>query len=188
MMPQYIPYSRDRASGQKERNSEPKSTTAETVAEQDGYVVSFKASNCADNKLIVKNTSSGKTAAIAGLSGCSFDPKKNAVIIFPQNEYVGVYNGPTNASEEIASVDLPNYSSSPVLASCDTGRLLDQPMKTKIPDDTTPDAESFGLTWPVVFSVTAHSAESKSVICQTMGASLMTYSLIRLIKKLATLA
>ena len=48
-----------------------------------------------------------QTAAIAGLSGCSFDPKKNAVIIFPQNEYVGVYSGPTNASEEIASVDLP---------------------------------------------------------------------------------
>lgn len=105
---QYIPYSSDRASGQKVRNSQPKSTTAETVAEQDGYVVSFiKASNCTDNKLIVKNTSSGKTAAIAGLSGCSFDPKKNAVIIFPQNEYVGVYSGPTNASEEIASVELP---------------------------------------------------------------------------------
>ncbi|HCB1456000.1 hypothetical protein FYK57_22730 [Citrobacter freundii] len=66
-----------------------------------------KASNCADNKLIVKNKNSGKTAAIAGLNGCTFDPKNNAVIIFPLNEYVGVYSGPTNASEEIASVDLP---------------------------------------------------------------------------------
>lgn len=57
-------------------------------------------------------------------------------------------------------------------------------MKTKkSPDDTTPDAESFGLTWPVVFSVAGLTLlRSKSVVCQTMGASLMTYSLIRLIK------
>ncbi|MBS9428868.1 hypothetical protein EAE93_12610 [Photorhabdus akhurstii] len=63
-------------------------------------------------------------------------------------------------------------------------------MKTKkSPDDTTPDAESFGLTWPVVFSVAGLTLlRSKSVVCQTMGASLMTFSLIRLIKKLATLA
>ena len=105
---QYIPYSSPRVSGQKESNSQPKAATGEIVAEQDGYVVNYvKASSCADNKLIVRNTSSGKTAAIAGLNGCSFDPKKNAVIIFPLNEYVGVYSGPTNASEEIASVDLP---------------------------------------------------------------------------------
>ncbi|MDE7917113.1 hypothetical protein [Enterobacter kobei] len=105
---QYVPYSRERVSGQTGRSPEPKLTTTETVAEQDGYVVSFvKASNCADNKLIVKNKNSGKTAAIAGLNGCTFDPKNNAVIIFPLNEYVGVYSGPTNASEEIASVVLP---------------------------------------------------------------------------------
>ncbi|NCH36090.1 hypothetical protein EHI92_17160 [Cronobacter sakazakii] len=63
-------------------------------------------------------------------------------------------------------------------------------MKTKkSPDDITPDAESFGLTWPVVFSVAGLTLlRSNSVVCQTMGASLMTYSLIRLIKKLATLA
>jgi hypothetical protein len=105
---QYVPYSRERVSGQTGRNPEPKLTTTETVTEQDGYVVSIvKASNCTDNKLIVKNKNSGNTAAIAGLNGCTFDPKKNAVIIFPQNEYVGVYSGPTNTSEEIASVDLP---------------------------------------------------------------------------------
>ncbi|EUM09232.1 hypothetical protein [Enterobacter sp. BIDMC 30] len=105
---QYVPYNRERVNGQKEHNHEPKPTPAETVAEQDGYVVSFvKASNCADNKLIVKNTSSGKSAVIAGLNGCTFDPKTNAVIIFTQNEYVGVYSGPTNASQEIASADLP---------------------------------------------------------------------------------
>jgi hypothetical protein len=105
---QYIPYKSKSVNRQKENNSQPKPATGEIVAEQDGYVVNYvKASSCADNKLIVKNTSSGKTAAIAGLNGCSFDPKKNAVIIFPLNEYVGVYSGPTNASEEIASVDLP---------------------------------------------------------------------------------
>ena len=105
---QYVPYNRERMNGQKEHNPEPKPTPAETVTEQDGYVVSFvKASNCADNKLIVKNTSSGKSAVIAGLNGCTFDPKTNAVIIFTQNEYVGVYSGPTNASQEIASADLP---------------------------------------------------------------------------------
>lgn len=105
---QYVPYNRERVNGQKEHNLEPKPTPAETIAEQDGYVVSFvKASNCADNKLIVKNTSSGKSAVIAGLNGCTFDPKTNAVIIFTQNEYVGIYSGPTNASQEIASADLP---------------------------------------------------------------------------------
>lgn len=105
---QYVPYSREHVNGQKERNPEPKSTTTETIAEQDGYVVSFvKASNCADNRLIVKNTGSGKSTVIAGLNGCTFDPKTNTVIIFTQNEYVGVYNGSTNASQEIASADLP---------------------------------------------------------------------------------
>lgn len=105
---QYVPYSSDRVSGQKESPPLPNSPNSESVAEQDGYVVNFvKASNCADSKLIVKNTSTGKTAAVAGLNGCSFDPKKNAVIIFTQNEYVGVYSGPTNASQEIASADLP---------------------------------------------------------------------------------
>lgn len=105
---QYVPYSRERVGGQKESTPTLKSTTTETVAKQDGYVVSFvKASTCADNKLIVKNTSSGKSAVIAGLNGCTFDPKTNAVIIFTQNEYVGVYSGPTNASQEIASSDLP---------------------------------------------------------------------------------
>lgn len=105
---QYIPYNSKRVSRNKESNSQLKPAAGEMVAEQDGYVVNYvKGSSCADNKLVVKNTSSGKTAEIAGLNGCSFDPKKNAVIIFPQNEYVGVYSGPTNASEEIASVDLP---------------------------------------------------------------------------------
>lgn len=105
---QYVPYSRERVTGQKESTPAPKSTTTDTVAEQDGYVVSFvKASTCADNKLMVKNTGSGKSAVIAGLNGCTFDPKTNAVIIFTQNEYVGVYSGPTNASQEIASADLP---------------------------------------------------------------------------------
>ncbi|WP_105608315.1 hypothetical protein [Cronobacter sakazakii] len=105
---QYVPYSREHVTVQKESNPAPKPATTETVAEQDGYVVSFvKASNCADNKLIVKNTSSGKSAVIAGLNGCTFDPKTNAVIIFTQNEYVGVYSGSTNSSQEIASVDLP---------------------------------------------------------------------------------
>lgn len=105
---QYVPYKREGVSGLAKRNPVPKPTPAETVAEQDGYVVSFvKASNCADNKLIVKNSSSGKSAEIAGLNGCTFDPKTNAVIIFSQNEYVGVYSGSTNASQEIASADLP---------------------------------------------------------------------------------
>ncbi|MCM7441827.1 hypothetical protein JVB16_06285 [Enterobacter hormaechei] len=105
---QYIPYSSKRVSGQKESNSQPKPATGEIVAEQEGYVVSYvKGSSCTDNKLIVKNTSSGKTTTIAGLNGCSFDPKNSAVIIFPLNEYVGVYSGPTSAFEEIASVDLP---------------------------------------------------------------------------------
>lgn len=105
---QYVPYSSDRVSGQKESQPLPNSPTSETVAKQDGYIVNFvKANNCADSKLIVKNISSGKTAAVARLNGCSFDPKKNAVIIFTQNEYVGVYSGPTNASQEIASADLP---------------------------------------------------------------------------------
>ena len=105
-----IPYNskRDKVGNKSKVTLSRKPAAGEMVAEQDGYVVNYvKGSSCADNKLVVKNTSSGKTAEIAGLNGCSFDPKKNAVIIFPQNEYVGVYSGPTNASEEIASVDLP---------------------------------------------------------------------------------
>lgn len=59
----------------------------------------------------------------------------------------------------------------------------------KFPDDTAPDTESLDLTWPVVFSIAGLTLlRSKSVVCQTMGASLMTFSLIRLIKKIATLA
>ncbi|AVE57678.1 hypothetical protein AM352_04405 [Citrobacter koseri] len=59
----------------------------------------------------------------------------------------------------------------------------------KFPDDAAPDTESLDLTWPVVFSIAGLTLlRSKSVVCQTMGASLMTFSLIRLIKKLATLA
>jgi hypothetical protein len=67
---------------------------------------------------------------------------------------------------------------------------MDIPMKnSKFPDDTVPDTESLDLTWPVVFSIAGLTLlRSKSVVCQTMGASLMTFSLIRLIKKLATLA
>ncbi len=63
---------------------------------------------------------------------------------------------------------------------------MDIPMKShKFPDDTAP----LDLTWPVVFSVAGLTLlRSKSVVCQTMGASLMTFSLIRLIKKLAILA
>ncbi|QLY35967.1 hypothetical protein HV164_05285 [Citrobacter freundii] len=103
---QYIPYNSSHITKEKEKRPQP--TATETVAEQDSYEVSFtKASSCADNKLIVKNISTGKTAAITGLNGCAFDPKKNAVVIFPQNEYVGVYSGSSSASEEIASVDLP---------------------------------------------------------------------------------
>ncbi|HFT5241428.1 TPA: hypothetical protein ACGTP8_002216 [Yersinia enterocolitica] len=103
---QYIPYNSSHITKEKEKRPQP--TATETVAEQDGYEVSFtKASSCADNKLIVKNISTGKTAAITGLNGCAFDPKKNAVVIFPQNEYVGVYSGSSSASKEIASVDLP---------------------------------------------------------------------------------
>lgn len=105
---QYVPYNSRHVSAEKGSTPQPEATATETVAEQDGYVVNYvKASNCADNKLIVKNMSSGKTAVVAGLNGCTFDPKKNAVIIFPQNEFVSVYSGSTNASEEIASVDLP---------------------------------------------------------------------------------
>lgn len=65
---------------------------------------------------------------------------------------------------------------------------MDRPMKSpKFPGDT--DTESQDLTWPVVFSVAGLTLlRSQSVVCQTMGASLMTFSLIRLIKKLATLA
>lgn len=76
---QYIPYNSKRVSRNKESNSQLKPAAGEMVAEQDGYVVNYvKGSSCADNKLVVKNTSSGKTAEIAGLNGCSFDPKKNA--------------------------------------------------------------------------------------------------------------
>lgn len=67
---------------------------------------------------------------------------------------------------------------------------MDRPMKShKFPDDTAPDTAPQDLTWPVVFSVAGLTLlRSKSVVCQTMGASLMTFSLIRLIKKLAILA
>lgn len=104
---QYIPYN-NRASEQNENNSQQKPVADEIVAEQEDFVVSYvRGNNCADNKLIVKNTSTGKTAVIPGLKGCSFDPKKNAVIIFTLNGFVAVYSGTNNASEKIASVDLP---------------------------------------------------------------------------------
>lgn len=66
---------------------------------------------------------------------------------------------------------------------------MDLPMKTeKSPDDNAAVTESLDLTWPVVFSVTGLTMlRSKSVVCQTLGATLTTLSLIRLIKKLATL-
>ncbi len=59
---------------------------------------------------------------------------------------------------------------------------MDSPMKyPKFPDDI--DTQSLDLTWPVVFSVAGLTLlRSKSVVCQTLGASLMTLSLIRLIK------
>lgn len=105
---QYVPYNNGHISEQKENIPRQKPVADEIVAEQDGFVVSYaRGNNCADNKLIVKNTNTGKTTVIPGLKGCSFDPKKNAVIIFPMNEYVGVFSGSTNASEEIASVNLP---------------------------------------------------------------------------------
>lgn len=67
---------------------------------------------------------------------------------------------------------------------------MDLPMKTeKSPDDSAAVTDSLDLTWPVVFSVTGLTMlRSKSVVCQTLGATLTTLSLIRLIKKLATLA
>ncbi|NHB86190.1 hypothetical protein C5471_00010 [Photorhabdus tasmaniensis] len=55
-------------------------------------------------------------------------------------------------------------------------------------DDKIPLATSPGLTWPVVFSVAGITLlRSKSVVCQTIGASLTTLCLVKLIKKLATL-
>ncbi|HDK7280023.1 TPA: hypothetical protein PTV88_001580 [Cronobacter sakazakii] len=55
--------------------------------------------------------------------------------------------------------------------------------------DTPPEIETQELTWPLVFSVAGLTLlKSKSVMCQTLGASLTTLSLIKLIKKLATLA
>lgn len=67
---------------------------------------------------------------------------------------------------------------------------MDLPMKNaKSPDDTVPKEQPLDLTWPVVFSVTGLTLlRSKSVVCQTLGATLATLSLIRLIKKFATLA
>ncbi|MCC2894764.1 hypothetical protein [Enterobacter hormaechei] len=53
----------------------------------------------------------------------------------------------------------------------------------KSPDDTVPKEQPLDLTWPVVFSVTGLTLlRSKSVVCQTLGATLTTLSLIRLIK------
>lgn len=67
---------------------------------------------------------------------------------------------------------------------------MDLPMKNaKSPGDAVPEEQPQDLTWPVVFSVAGLTLlRSKSVICQTLGATLTTLSLIRLIKKLATLA
>ncbi len=59
---------------------------------------------------------------------------------------------------------------------------------SKLPGETAPAEQTLDLTWPVVFSVTGLTLlRSKSVVCQTLGATLTTLSLIRLIKKLATL-
>ena len=67
---------------------------------------------------------------------------------------------------------------------------MELPMKnSKSPGDTVPEEQPLDLTWPVVFSVAGLTLlRSKSVICQTLGATLTTLSLIRLIKKLAILA
>ncbi len=67
---------------------------------------------------------------------------------------------------------------------------MDKSMKKpKYPDDTSPETETQELTWPLVFSVAGLTLlKSKSVMCQTLGASLTTLSIIKLIKKLATLA
>ncbi|GAB0753770.1 hypothetical protein BT09F24_42360 [Escherichia coli] len=67
---------------------------------------------------------------------------------------------------------------------------MDLPMKNaKSPGDAVPEEQSLDLTWPIVFSVAGLTLlRSKSVVCQTLGATLTTLSLIRLIKKLATLA
>ncbi|HAY4504641.1 TPA: hypothetical protein JZ923_003757 [Escherichia coli] len=59
----------------------------------------------------------------------------------------------------------------------------------KSPGDALTEEQPLDLTWPVVFSVTGLTLlRSKSVVCQTLGATLTTLSLIRLIKKLAILA
>lgn len=67
---------------------------------------------------------------------------------------------------------------------------MDLPMKNaKSPGDAVPEKQPQDLTWPVVFSVAGLTLlRSKSIVCQTLGATLTTLSLIRLIKKLATLA
>ena len=58
----------------------------------------------------------------------------------------------------------------------------------KTPGDTQPEIESVDLSWPIVFSVAGLTLlRSKSVMCQTLGATMTTISLIRLIKKLAIL-
>ncbi|GEM_PF-571705 len=66
---------------------------------------------------------------------------------------------------------------------------MDLPMKNaKSSGDSVPEEQPLDLTWPVVFSVAGLTLRrSKSVVCQTLGATLTTLSLIRLIKKLATL-
>lgn len=67
---------------------------------------------------------------------------------------------------------------------------MDLPMKnSKSPGDAVSEEQPLDLTWPVAFSVAGLTLlRSKSVVCQTLGATLTTLSLIRLIKKLATLA
>lgn len=58
----------------------------------------------------------------------------------------------------------------------------------KFQDDKITLDTSSGLTWPVVFSVAGITLlRSKSVVSQTIGASLTTLCLVKLIKKLATL-
>ncbi|WP_336665356.1 hypothetical protein [Enterobacter hormaechei] len=105
---QYVPYSSAYRSETVPNKTQNKVPADEIVVEQDGYAVHFsRSNNCSDSRLTVKNISTGKTAAITGVNGCTFNPKKNAVVIYPVNEYVSVYSGTTNTSEEIATADLP---------------------------------------------------------------------------------
>lgn len=105
---QYVPYNGAHHSEMVPNKTQNNVPADEIVAEQDGYAVHFsRSNNCSDSRLTVKNISTGKTAAITGVNGCTFNPKKNAVVIYPVNEYVSVYSGTTNTSEEIATADLP---------------------------------------------------------------------------------